>query len=190
MAAPFAVIYKFVSLTRLPFSDRILPRHHKEEILMEKFIPYEKLSKKEKRSRDLSRRNTWGQLNPVTRKPKTARHIAGAKPGNWKRDAHEPIPGWILLFVRRWWYYPSPSIFQMWGSPRNSRHTPTPISHSTANRNAAPLPFPAPTAASADCPRFGSPSPAQIRRPPAAAQKISQRDSEELEGVPGGEDRP
>ena len=48
---------------------------------MEKFIPYEKLSKKEKRSRDLSRRNTWGQLNPVTRKPKTARHIAGAKPG-------------------------------------------------------------------------------------------------------------
>ena len=31
---------------------------------MEKFIPYEKLSKKEKRSRDLSRRNTWGQLNP------------------------------------------------------------------------------------------------------------------------------
>ena len=41
---------------------------------MEKFIPYEKLSKKEKRSRDLSRRNTWGQLNPVTRKPKAIPH--------------------------------------------------------------------------------------------------------------------
>lgn len=54
---------------------------------MEKFIPYEKLSKKEKRSRDLSRRNTWGQLNPVTRKPKSS------KARNWKRDAHKPIPG-------------------------------------------------------------------------------------------------
>ena len=30
---------------------------------MEKFIPYEKLSKKEKRSRDLSRRNTWGPVS-------------------------------------------------------------------------------------------------------------------------------
>ena len=48
---------------------------------MEKFIPYEKLSKKEKRSRDLSRRNTWGQLKPLPGSPETARHIAGAKPG-------------------------------------------------------------------------------------------------------------
>ena len=40
---------------------------------MEIFIPYEKLSKKEKHSRDLSRRNTWGQLNPVTRKPKNSK---------------------------------------------------------------------------------------------------------------------
>ena len=35
---------------------------------MEKFIPYEKLSKKEKRKVDAMRRNTWGGLNPVTRK--------------------------------------------------------------------------------------------------------------------------
>ena len=35
---------------------------------MQKFIPYEKLSKKEKRKRDALRRNTWGALNPVTRK--------------------------------------------------------------------------------------------------------------------------
>lgn len=35
---------------------------------MEKFIPYEKLSKKEKRRRDAMQRGTWGVLNPVTRK--------------------------------------------------------------------------------------------------------------------------
>ena len=37
--------------------------------MMEKFIPYEKLSKKEKRKIDQARRQTWGELNPVTRKP-------------------------------------------------------------------------------------------------------------------------
>ena len=34
-----------------------------------KHIPYEKLSKKEKRKMDAARRNTWGNLNPVTRTP-------------------------------------------------------------------------------------------------------------------------
>ena len=36
---------------------------------MEKFIPYEKLSKKKQREISASRRNSWGALNPVTRKP-------------------------------------------------------------------------------------------------------------------------
>jgi hypothetical protein len=36
---------------------------------MKKFTPYEKLSKKEKKSIDQARRRTWGALNPVTRKP-------------------------------------------------------------------------------------------------------------------------
>lgn len=40
---------------------------------MIKHIPYEKLSKKEKRKRDALKRNTWGALNPVTRKPKNSR---------------------------------------------------------------------------------------------------------------------
>ena len=35
---------------------------------MEKFIPYEKLSKKEKRRQDSLRRGTWGGMSPVTRK--------------------------------------------------------------------------------------------------------------------------
>lgn len=36
---------------------------------MKKYVGYEKLSKKEKRAMDLSKRTTWGPLNPVTRKP-------------------------------------------------------------------------------------------------------------------------
>lgn len=35
---------------------------------MEKFIPYEKLSKKEKRLRDAQKRGSWNGVNPVTRK--------------------------------------------------------------------------------------------------------------------------
>ena len=36
---------------------------------MEKFIPYEKLSKKKKRELDKARRGTWGSFDPVTRRP-------------------------------------------------------------------------------------------------------------------------
>ena len=66
---------------------------------MEKFIPYEKLSKKEKRSRDLSRRNTWGQLNPVTRKPKNSKAYCRSKARNWKRDCHDPVPGFPAFYT-------------------------------------------------------------------------------------------
>ena len=37
---------------------------------MEKFEPYEKLSKKKKRELDAKRRKTWGDVSPVTRRPK------------------------------------------------------------------------------------------------------------------------
>lgn len=36
---------------------------------MEKFIPYEKLSKKKQRELNAMKRGTWGSFNPVTRKP-------------------------------------------------------------------------------------------------------------------------
>ena len=35
---------------------------------MEKFIPFEKLSKKEKRRRNTEKRGVWGALSPVTRR--------------------------------------------------------------------------------------------------------------------------
>ena len=34
---------------------------------MEKFVPYEKMSKKEKRKLDIAKRHDWNGLNPVTR---------------------------------------------------------------------------------------------------------------------------
>ena len=40
----------------------------RKEIVMEKFVPYEKLSKKERKKRDSEKRIGWN-INPVTRKP-------------------------------------------------------------------------------------------------------------------------
>ena len=37
---------------------------------MEKFIPFEKLSKKKKKELNKAKRNTWGMTNPVTRREK------------------------------------------------------------------------------------------------------------------------
>ncbi|MDR0434766.1 MAG: hypothetical protein LBH21_06895 [Gracilibacteraceae bacterium] len=66
---------------------------------MEKFIPYEKLSKKQQRERDKAQRLSWGALRPVTRKPPRPqayqRHKIKAR--QW-RDA---LPGFdFKLFVK------------------------------------------------------------------------------------------
>ena len=53
---------------------------------MEKFIPYEKLSKKEKRKIDQAKRQTWGELNPVTRKPTNSKAYNRRKSQDWKRE--------------------------------------------------------------------------------------------------------
>lgn len=60
---------------------------------MEKFIPYEKLSKKEKRKLDQSKRQTWNSLNPVTRKPVSSKAYNRNKTRNWKRECHETNSG-------------------------------------------------------------------------------------------------
>ena len=53
---------------------------------MEKFVPYEKLSKKEKRKQDLRKRRDWGELTPVTRKPEHSRAYVRQKAQTWKND--------------------------------------------------------------------------------------------------------
>ncbi len=55
---------------------------------MEKFIPYEKLSKKEKRRRDAMRRGTWGALDPVTRKGPNPRAYNRKKTRKWMEDPY------------------------------------------------------------------------------------------------------
>lgn len=57
-----------------------------EEDNMEKFIPYEKLSKKEKRKMDQAKRQTWGELNPVTRKPANSNAYNRKKAQDWKKE--------------------------------------------------------------------------------------------------------
>ena len=64
---------------------------------MEKFIPYEKLSKKEKRKMDLAKRQTWGELNPVTRKPENSKAYNRNKARNWLVIVTPPIPGFVSV---------------------------------------------------------------------------------------------
>ena len=54
---------------------------------MQKFIPYEKLSKKKQRELNASRRTTWS-LNPVTRKPANPKAYNRKTARNWKDDSN------------------------------------------------------------------------------------------------------
>lgn len=53
---------------------------------MEKFIPYEKLSKKAKREADAARRGSWNGLNPVTRKSPNPKAYNRQKARKWTDD--------------------------------------------------------------------------------------------------------
>jgi hypothetical protein len=54
---------------------------------MERFIPYEKLSKKKQRELDRQKRGSWGALNPVTRVPKNPKAYDRRKAQSWKKDS-------------------------------------------------------------------------------------------------------
>ena len=66
---------------------------------MKEFIPYEKLSKKEKRKIDQARRQTWGELNPVTRKPENSKAYNRNKTRNWKRDDQHTSSGMFICIT-------------------------------------------------------------------------------------------
>ena len=59
---------------------------------MEKYIPYEKLSKKERRKLDAARRTTWGSVSPVTRKPENSKAYNRRKAQSWKKDVPNSVP--------------------------------------------------------------------------------------------------
>ena len=64
---------------------------------MEKFIP-EKLSK-EKRKIDQARRQTWGELNPVTRKPENSRTYNRKRTQDWKKELPDLRPLYVFYNV-------------------------------------------------------------------------------------------
>ena len=72
-------------------------RNYKEAVDMEKFIPYEKLSKKEKRKLDQAKRQTWGELNPVTRKPENSKAYNRKRTQDWKKELPDLRPSYLLL---------------------------------------------------------------------------------------------
>ena len=58
---------------------------------MEKFIPYEKLSKKKQRELNAMKRGTWGDFNPVTRKPQNPKAYNRRTAQRWKNSDFEPL---------------------------------------------------------------------------------------------------
>ena len=64
---------------------------------MEKFIPYEKLSKKAKRALDARKRGSWGGLNPVTRRPANPKAYDRNKAKRRKYDDSDSSPCVIML---------------------------------------------------------------------------------------------
>ena len=53
---------------------------------MEKFIPYEKLSKKKKRELDAGKRTVWA-ISPVTRRPENPKAYNRKKAQKWMDDS-------------------------------------------------------------------------------------------------------
>ena len=53
---------------------------------MEKFVPYEKLSKKEKKKLDDARRGSWQGVNPVTRRSENPKAYKRSKARQWDED--------------------------------------------------------------------------------------------------------
>ncbi len=64
---------------------------------MERFIPYDKLSKKEKKLRDAARRGSWGGLSPVTRRPENPKAYRRKKLRI--EDDPELLSRWPRLFL-------------------------------------------------------------------------------------------
>ncbi|MBQ0038728.1 MAG: hypothetical protein KBS74_08690 [Clostridiales bacterium] len=54
---------------------------------MEKFIPYDKLSKKKQREWNAKRRGTWGAMSPVTRKVESKKLYNRKKARKWSEDS-------------------------------------------------------------------------------------------------------
>ena len=63
---------------------------------MEKYVPYEKLSKKKQRELNAKRRGSWGGINPVTRKPEKPKAYNRQKARKDSRQDYKTVPSVFL----------------------------------------------------------------------------------------------
>jgi len=54
---------------------------------MQKFIPFEKLSKKKQKELNAKNRGSWYGINPVTRKPENSKAYNRKKAQKWSDDS-------------------------------------------------------------------------------------------------------
>ncbi|MBP0981724.1 MAG: hypothetical protein J5968_05920 [Oscillospiraceae bacterium] len=66
---------------------------------MEKFIPFEKLSKKKQRELNAKQRGSWYGINPVTRKPENSKAYNRKKAQKWSDDSVS-VPFYFSLILR------------------------------------------------------------------------------------------
>ncbi len=66
---------------------------------MEKFIPYEKLSKRKKRELDSKKRGSWHGVSPVTKRAESKKTYNRKRALHWKDEL--PLQGSLILRVYR-----------------------------------------------------------------------------------------
>ena len=66
---------------------------------MDRFVPYEKLSKKKKRQLDAEKRGSWYGLTPITRKPKNPKAYDRKKARCWNYDSSNVLVFSFSFFI-------------------------------------------------------------------------------------------
>ena len=87
----FIVKYSYLQFIYIfdPIFAIILLKSIKGGTLMENFIPFEKLSKKEQRRLNNAKRGTWGGISPVTRRSDNPKAYNRKRMQDWKKE----LPG-------------------------------------------------------------------------------------------------
>lgn len=67
-------------------------RYYVKEKDMEKYIPYEKMSKKQRKELNNLKRRTWGEISPVTRRPENPKAYNRKKARKWSDDSPCSVP--------------------------------------------------------------------------------------------------
>ncbi|MFI3326712.1 MAG: hypothetical protein R3Y35_11165 [Clostridia bacterium] len=69
-----------------------------------KNISYEKMSKKAKKEYNALKRNTWGELNPTTRKPINPKVYNRKKPQKWSDESNSVVFDFIYNLSSLFFY--------------------------------------------------------------------------------------